>query len=47
VLTDNGLAYRSHAFRAVLGERRHSRTRPSRPHTDGKAERFIGTLLRE
>ncbi len=47
VLTDNGLAYRSHAYRAVLGERRHSRTRPYRPQTNGKAERFIGTLLRE
>jgi len=47
ILTDNGLAYRSNAFRAVLGERRHSRTRPYRPQTNGKAERFIGTLLRE
>ncbi len=47
VLTDNGLAYRSAAFRAVLGERRHSRTRPYRPQTNGKAERFIGTLVRE
>jgi transposase InsO family protein len=47
VLTDNGLAYRSNAYRAVLGERRHSRTRPYRPQTNGKAERFIGTLIRE
>jgi transposase InsO family protein len=47
VLTDNGVAYRSNAFRAVLGERRHSRTRPYRPQTNGKAERFIGTLVRE
>ncbi len=47
VLTDNGLAYRSNAYRAVLGDRRHSRTRPYRPQTNGKAERFIGTLLRE
>lgn len=47
VLTDNGWAYRSAAYRAVLGERRHSRTRPYRPQTDGKAERFIGTLVRE
>ena len=47
VLTDNGLAYRSNAYRATLGERRHSRTRPYRPQTNGKAERFIGTLLRE
>jgi transposase InsO family protein len=47
VLTDNGLAYRSNAYRAVLGARRHSRTRPYRPQTNGKAERFIGTLMRE
>jgi transposase InsO family protein len=47
VLTDNGLAYRSNAYRSALGERRHSRTRPYRPQTNGKAERFIGTLLRE
>lgn len=47
VLTDNGLAYRSSAYRAVLGDRRHSRTRPYRPQTNGKAERFIGTLIRE
>ena len=47
VMTDNGLAYRSHAYRAAMGERRHSRTRPYRPQTNGKAERFIGTLLRE
>jgi transposase InsO family protein len=47
VLTDNGWAYRSHAYRAVLGDRRHSRTRPYRPQTNGKAERFIGTLVRE
>ena len=47
VLTDNGVAYRSNAYRAILGERRHSRTRPYRPQTNGKAERFIGTLIRE
>ena len=47
VLTDNGVAYRSNAYQAVLGERRHSRTRPYRPQTNGKAERFIGTLVRE
>jgi len=46
VMTDNGVAYRSHAYRAALGERRHSRTRPYRPQTNGKAERFIGTLIR-
>ena len=47
VMTDNGWAYRSTAYRAVLGSRRHTRTRPYRPQTNGKAERFIGTLLRE
>jgi transposase InsO family protein len=47
VMTDNGGAYRSHAYRAVVGDRRHSRTRPYRPQTNGKAERFIGTLVRE
>jgi transposase InsO family protein len=49
VLTDNGHAYRSHAWRdlcAALGiERR--RTRPYTPRTNGKAEAFIGTCLRE
>ena len=47
VLTDNGMAYRSNAYRAILGDRYHSRTRPYRPQTNGKAERFIGTLVRE
>jgi transposase InsO family protein len=47
VMTDNGWAYRSKAYRAVLGRRRHTRTRPYRPQTNGKAERFIGTLLVE
>ena len=47
VMTDNGPAYRSNAYRAVLGGRRHSRTGPYRPQTNGKAERFIGTLVRE
>jgi transposase InsO family protein len=47
VLTDNGSPYRSAAYRAALAGRRHSRTRPYRPQTNGKAERFIGTLLRE
>lgn len=47
VMTDNGSAYRSHTHRAacaLLGLR-HSRTRPRRPRTNGKAERFIQTLL--
>lgn len=47
VMTDNGSAYCSQAHRAacaLLGVR-HSRTRPRRPRTNGKAERFIQTLL--
>ena len=47
VMTDNGWAYRSAAYRRVLGERPQTRTRPYRPQTNGKAERFIGTLVRE
>ena len=47
VMTDNGWAYRSAAYRAALDSRRHTRTRPYRPQTNGKAERFIGTMLRE
>ena len=47
VMTDNAFAYRSRAFRQTLGDRRQTRTRPYRPQTNGKAERFIGTLVRE
>lgn len=49
VLTDNGGACRSHAYRASVGDLgiRHKRTRPYRPQTNGKAERLIQTLLRE
>jgi transposase InsO family protein len=49
LLTDNGSAYRSKDFRAVregLGMK-HGFTRPYRPRTNGKAERFIQTALRE
>ena len=48
VMTDNGSAYRSHAFRppATAGIK-HKRTRPYTPRTNGKAERFIQTSLRE
>jgi transposase InsO family protein len=48
VLTDNGSAYRSHRFHQVarVGRVRLARTRPYRPQTNGKAERFIQTLLR-
>lgn len=49
VMTDNGSAYRSHAFRERLKGLaiRHIRTRPYTPKTNGKAERFIQTSLRE
>lgn len=48
VMTDNGPAYRSIAHRDACRrlEIRHLRTRPYRPRTNGKAERFIQTLLR-
>ena len=49
LLTDNGSSYRSHQFRhacAVL-DIRHRFTRPYTPRTNGKAERFIQTALRE
>ena len=47
VLTDNGGAYRSliHALACKHLGIRHLRTRPYRPQTNGKAERFIRTLL--
>ena len=48
VLTDNGSCYRSHAFAAALGEQiTHKRTRPYRPQTNGKVERFNRTTLTE
>ncbi|MGH2466544.1 MAG: IS481 family transposase [Candidatus Limnocylindrales bacterium] len=49
MLTDNGSSYRSHAYRDTLArfEIRHKRTRPFRPQTNGKAERFIQTLINE
>lgn len=49
VLTDNGNPYRSHLFAALCRVRAitHRRTRPYTPRTNGKAERFIQTLLRE
>jgi transposase InsO family protein len=49
VMSDNGAGYRSHAFASACTRHhiRHLRTRPYRPRTNGKAERFIQTLLRE
>jgi transposase InsO family protein len=49
LMTDNGSAYRS-AVHAIACRRlgiKHIRTRPYRPQTNGKAERFIRTMLRE
>jgi transposase InsO family protein len=47
VMTDNGNAYRSaiHALACKALGIRHLRTRPYRPRTNGKAERFIRTML--
>lgn len=47
LLTDNGSAYRSavHAIACRALNIKHLRTRPRRPQTNGKAERFIRTLL--
>jgi transposase InsO family protein len=49
VMTDNGSCYRSQAFRDACRDLglRHLRTRPYTPRTNGKAERFIQTALRE
>ena len=47
VMTDNGSCYRSHAFTDALGEIRHKWTKPYRPQTNGKVERFNRTLANE
>jgi transposase len=47
VLTDNGSCYRSRHFADALGEIEHSFTRPYRPQTNGKVERFNRTMLEE
>jgi transposase InsO family protein len=49
VMTDNGSAYVAHSYRAALRELglRQLRIKPYRPRTNGKAERFIQTLLNE
>lgn len=48
VMTDNGSCYRSNAFNTALGEDvKHLYTRPYRPQTNGKIERFHRTLADE
>jgi transposase InsO family protein len=49
VMTDNGSAYRAHQHRLACQRLalKHLFTRPYRPRTNGKAERFIQTLTRE
>ena len=48
-MTDNGSAYKSKRFAKLLRRLgiKQKRTRPYTPRTNGKAERFIQTLLRE
>ena len=48
-MTDNGSAYRSHLFKSCVARAglKHIRTKPYTPRTNGKAERFIQTSLRE
>jgi transposase InsO family protein len=47
VMTDNGSCYRSavHALACTALGLRHQRTKPYRPQTNGKAERFVRTML--
>src|SRR5205085_11525904 len=49
ILTDNGSAYRSNQFAAACAGAgvRHTRTKVRHPWTNGRAERFIGTIQRE
>ena len=49
LLTDNGSCYRSRQFRHACQQMaiQHDRTRPYTPRTNGKAERFVQTALRE
>jgi transposase InsO family protein len=47
VLTDNGSCYQSRLFDTALGAAKHRKTRPYRPQTNGKVERFNRTMLEE
>ena len=49
IISDNGSPYRSRVFRSALRRLRikHTRTRPYRPQTNGKVERWIRTVLSE
>jgi transposase InsO family protein len=49
IMTDNGSCYRAKAFASMCSKLglKHIFTRPYRPQTNGKAERFIQTVLRE
>ena len=49
VMTDNGVSFRSHRYAKALRMLgiKHKRTRPYTPRTNGKAERFVQTSLRE
>jgi transposase InsO family protein len=49
VMTDNGVSFRSHRYAKALRllDIKHLRTRPYTPKTNGKAERFVQTSLRE
>jgi transposase InsO family protein len=49
VMTDNAFCFTQRTYRTALASRglRHLRTRPYTPRTNGKAERFIQTALRE
>lgn len=49
VMTDNGVSFRSHRYAKALRQLKikHLRTKPYTPKTNGKAERFVQTSLRE